>query len=74
VLAQQFDLTLQDVYEQSQVISKAPLPPPTPFQRWIAGTFGVTIPARGRDIVTRAPVMADTASGDPFLKWLHAGR
>ena len=51
-----------------------PFVPPASFRAWVTGTFGVTTPARGSEVVRRVTWMDDRGTGDPFLDWLEAAR
>ena len=44
--------------------------PNTKFQNWISTTFGVPIPAAGKEIVKHPSHMGDAASEDPFSRWV----
>jgi hypothetical protein len=44
--------------------------PNTAFQNWVSTTFEVSIPVTGREIVRHPSHMDDTASEDPFSRWV----
>jgi len=42
-----------------------------PYQDWLQTTFGATIPATALDIVSQPSEMGDTATTDPFCRWVN---
>jgi hypothetical protein len=41
-----------------------------PYRDWLHATFGVTIPATALEIVRQPSEMGDTATTDPFCRWV----
>jgi hypothetical protein len=48
-----------------------PYRPPVEFRTWVENSFGVSIPARAAEIVSRTPGMDDDWSDDPFWQWVR---
>jgi hypothetical protein len=42
-----------------------------PYRYWLRSTFGVTIPATALEIVRQPSEMGDTATTDPFCRWVN---
>lgn len=46
--------------------------PNAPFAEWVVGSFGVSIPETGAEIVRDPAHMGDEESADPFWNWIEA--
>lgn len=66
---EQFELTPDEVREDEYDDDDYP-PPPRLFQHYVKDTLGLSIPARGLDIVARTVSMDESESDDPFWNWL----
>ena len=70
-----FELSPDEAYRQGwaedeEDISAGPVPP-LRLQRWVAESFGVSVPRTASEIIKSTAGMDDEESDDPFWQWIR---